>query len=243
MLGQIESGMRVVEVGCGTGWGVTLPLLRAGVDVAGVDLDEPSITAGQGIFSEHDAPPAALRAVDLRDLDGRYDAVIASELLEHLGDRELREMLETIRVKLNPGGLLLVTTPNGYGWFELDAAVWRWARLDLLIERTRLAPALRRLKQLVVSGATTSPVPNTLSSSPHVRRFTLSGLSRWLTAAGFEVTDARGSVMCCGPLTELLCGGSRRVERANARLGRRFPRVSSGFYVAARAGDSAMPIT
>jgi SAM-dependent methyltransferase len=237
MLGHIPRSARVVEVGCGTGWHVTLPLLQAGVDIRGSDLDEASIAHGRRAFQREGADPGALSACDVRDLPGSFDVVIASELFEHLDDDELAEMLEIVRGRLTDGGLLLVTVPNGYGWFELDAFLWHRARLGRLVQLTRLGSIIRRLKTLVVSGATHAREPNTLSSCPHARRFTLRDLQGRLRRAGFEVEDARGSVMFCGPFTNLVFGGARRVQRVNARLARRLPGFASGFYVAARVHD------
>ena len=51
--------------------------------------------------------------------------------------------------------------------------------------------------------------------------------------AGFEVTEARGAILFCGPFTDLAFSGLPRVMTANKRLGRRLPRVASDFYIAA----------
>ena len=47
-----------------------------------------------------------------------------SEVLEHLHDDELDALLGEVRSRLAPGGRLLVTVPNGYGWFEMEHFFW-----------------------------------------------------------------------------------------------------------------------
>lgn len=241
ILGHIPAGGRVVEVGCGTGWGVTIPTLLSGASIVGVDLDESSIAYGRQLLLREGADERSLIACDLRDLPEQFDVAIASELLEHLHDHELREMLRTIRSKLKPCGTLLVTVPNGYGWYELEALVWRRTGIGRVIDLLRIKSLLRRLKLLLVSGAPFTVVPTTLSACPHVRRFTLRGLMRHLQREGFEVVETRGSVMFCGPFSDMLFGGARGVQRANVRLGRRYPHSSAGFYVAARARPAGNP--
>lgn len=234
MLGHIPPAARVAEVGCGTGWGVTLPLSLAGRNVVGLDLDEASIAYGRGVFRREGVDEARLMAEDLSGVPGELDLCIASELLEHLADPELEQMLMTVRAKLRPGGVVLVTVPNGYGWYELEAMLWRRTGLGRLIRKSGLGFVIRRLRRPFVDGATWSDVPNTLSGCPHVQRFTLRTLVQKLGAAGFETIDARGSVMFCGPFSELIFAGARSAQRLNERLAVRFPRISSGFYVAAR---------
>jgi 2-polyprenyl-3-methyl-5-hydroxy-6-metoxy-1,4-benzoquinol methylase len=241
MRSHIPPSARVLEIGCGTGWHVTLPLLQSGLDVTGADLDEESIAYGRAAFRRQGADENALQARDARDLAGSFDVIIASELLEHLDDTGLREMLAVITSKLTEGGRLLVTVPSGYGWFELDSFLWNRTPLGRVFTRTRLSAVIRRLKTLIVSGATRNREPNTLSACPHAQRFTLRDLIRRLGEAGFVVEDARGSVMFCGPLTNLMFAGSRTLQRVNVRLALRFPAISSGFYVAARATEAAEP--
>ena len=72
-------------------------------------------------------------------MPGQFDAVIASEILEHLDDEELRDSLAVIHEKLKPGGKLLVTTPNGYSLFELENLLWYRTGVDRLYRRLRSA--------------------------------------------------------------------------------------------------------
>jgi SAM-dependent methyltransferase len=226
---------RAVEFGCGTGRLITLPLRAWGYDVTGVDLDELSIEHGRALLTEAGLDPDALQATDLAELPGPFDAVIASEILEHLDDDELRGSLALIHERLVPGGKLLVTTPNGYGLFELENLLWYRTGIDRLYRRASsgaLAGRLRGLKARHAEWSETAE-PMTLADSPHKQRFTWRSIHRILDRAGFEVVDARGAILFCGPFTDLAFSGLPRVMAANKKLGRRLPRVASDYYIAA----------
>jgi SAM-dependent methyltransferase len=233
--GHLRPQDRTVEFGCGTGRLITLPLRVWGYDVVGVDLDERSIEHGRGLLREAGLDPEALRTVDLRDLSGPFDAVIASEILEHLDDEELRASLELIREQLVRGGKLLVTTPNGYSLFELENLLWYRTGVDRLYRRLRSGRLAGRLRRLKAAHADWSEEdePMTLADSPHKQRFTWHGIHRILTEAGFDVVEARGATLFCGPFSDVAFSGLPRVMALNKRLGRRFPRAASDFYLAA----------
>ena len=226
---------RAVEFGCGTGRLITLPLRAWGYDVTGVDLDEPSIEHGRTLLREAGLDPEALQAVDLRELPGPFHAVIASEILEHLDDDELKDSLELVRERLVPGGKLLVTTPGGYSLFELESLLWYRTGVDRLYRRLRAKGSLNRLRRLKASRADWSEeqAPMTLADSPHKQRFTWRSIHGILDRAGFEVTDARGATLFCGPFTDIMFSGLPRVMTVNKTLGERFPRLASDYYLAA----------
>jgi SAM-dependent methyltransferase len=226
---------RVVEFGCGTGRLITLPLRAWGYDVTGVDLDERSIEHGRELLREANLDENALQAIDLEELPGPFDAVIASEILEHLDDDELRESLALIHDRLVPGGKLLVTTPNGYSLFELENLLWYRTGIDRLYRRARSGGLAGRLKRLKARHAEWSEAaePMTLADSPHKQRFTWRSIHGILDRAGFDVVDARGAILFCGPFTDLAFSGLPRVMALNKRLGRRLPRFASDYYIAA----------
>ncbi len=225
---------RVLEFGCGTGYMLTLPLLTWGYDAHGVDLDAASIARGQAILSAAGESPEALQTIDLRDVAGPFDAIIASEILEHLDDSTLEEALALIRERLGPRGLLLVTVPNGYGWFELEAFLWNRTPLGRLFRWGPVQGLLHRLRDRITHGYLDAAHPSTVADSPHVRRFTLRSVRATLERAGFAVESTRGSVAFCGPFSNALLTGVEPFMRWNARLGDRCPSLAAGFYVAAR---------
>ena len=228
-------GSRVLEIGCGTGWGVALPLLLSGIDVVGSDLDAESVARGQEIMSSYGIDgTAVLFERDAAEMYGEFDIVILSEVMEHLTNATRDQVLKVVAAKLAAGGTLLITTPNGYGWFELEQAIWTKLGFRSLVAKLRLGRKLTPLRKRVGGDGWTSSHPNTLSSSPHVQRFTLRGLVRTMEESGFEVVEARGSSFFAGPFTASLFSGVSWFGRMNQRLGVAFPRVAADFYVAAR---------
>jgi SAM-dependent methyltransferase len=231
---RLQPADRVVEFGCGTGYMLTLPLRAWGYDVRGVDLDAASVARGREILIAAGQPRDVLQAVGLQDVEGALNIVIASEVLEHLDDAALAEALALIHERLPPGGLLLVTTPNGYGWFELEAGLWQRTPLGWLVRLGPVRGLLYRMRRRLAGAYVDAAHPSTAADSPHLRRFTLGSLHRTLASAGFTVESATGSVMFCGPFSHALLTGVEPFMRWNARLGDRFPALAAGFYVAAR---------
>lgn len=101
-------GGRLLDVGCGAGTFLRAAA-RAGWEAEGVEVSEPAAehnrAAGFEVFNGELA--------EARYPEGRFDVVIASEVLEHVA--EPREMLREILRVMRPGGLLWATTPNGRG--------------------------------------------------------------------------------------------------------------------------------
>jgi SAM-dependent methyltransferase len=230
----LRASDRIAEIGCGTGYRITYPLRVWGFDSVGLDLDESSIHYGRQLFARAGIAPDALLNQRVEELPGEFDVFIASEVLEHVRDGELEQLLQVLWQKLRPGGWLLVTVPNGYGWFEIEAFVWWKLRVGLIMKYTGLAFCISRLKDKIVSGPGYDPIASTLANSPHVQRFTLATIQGRLRRAGFAIEEARGSVGVSGPFSETFLSGAKRIEALNERIGRSLGRFAAGFWIAAR---------
>lgn len=238
----LKPGDTVVELGCGTGSMITIPLALAGVAITGLDTDTASVEFGRGLLRNAGLAPETLRADGVGSLDFSPDVIVLSEVLEHVPAPEAAVLLSGLRQVLRPGGLLLVTVPNGWGWFELES--WLWFRLGLgpLVERLRLADAIRAAKRRLAGPRIEEHyhfMPSTLSPSPHVRRFTLGRVRKELERAGFRVLEAEGSVLFSGPFSNLLFTGLTPVMSLNLRLGRLLRPLAAGFLLACRAQEAA----
>ena len=104
-------GGSLLDIGCASRYGrpdwLHGLLSKEVSDVVGIDINDTTI---ETLKSEgYDA-----RLGDARDfdLDRKFDVVFAGELIEHLDD--VRGFLGSVRRHLNPGGRLVLTTPNAF---------------------------------------------------------------------------------------------------------------------------------
>jgi SAM-dependent methyltransferase len=106
---DVPAGRRVLEIGCNPGQ-FTEILVQAGHRVWGIDLhpeDRSALWARLGV----EVRRANLEEEALPFGEASFDAVVFSEVLEHLGRSPLAALEEILRV-LVPGGLLVLSTPN-----------------------------------------------------------------------------------------------------------------------------------
>ena len=97
------SGARILDLGCAGGR--LLDCLPQGVEYTGVDVSTPSIEAGRARYGERARFIASdARTVDVSELAGRADIVLAIALLHHLDDEGAAAVVETADRHLRPGG-------------------------------------------------------------------------------------------------------------------------------------------
>lgn len=228
----IPDGASVLEVGCGTGYMITMPLLVSGVDARGLDLDARGIAYAQEIARLTGLDPDRFESTDLAAVEREFDVVVLSEVLEHQTDEDCAALLGLVHSRLSKGGLLLVTVPNGRGWFERESWAWRHG-LGRAIAVLRIDVALWHVRRLLVGDYTDAAFPSAVDSSPHLQRFSIDSIARMIESAGFTVQERTGTVLVAGPVSNMLVTGIAPLMRWNCRLGARFPARASGFMVAA----------
>jgi 2-polyprenyl-6-hydroxyphenyl methylase / 3-demethylubiquinone-9 3-methyltransferase len=98
----------ILDIGCGGGI-VCEPLARLGAEVTGADADANAITAAKA--------HAAQGGLDIRYLDspaedikGRFDVVLALEIIEHVEDPAA--FVQSVSKLVKPGGLAIFSTLN-----------------------------------------------------------------------------------------------------------------------------------
>lgn len=106
---HVGGATEVLDVGCGLGEMVAfLADELAHAHFTGVDFSPGAIESCRRRLPTH---RWAVADVVTDDLAGSYDAVVCSELLEHLDEPETA--LARIARSLKPGGTIVVTVPNG----------------------------------------------------------------------------------------------------------------------------------
>lgn len=225
----------LIELGCGTGYMITLPLAKQGFSIRGFDFDEKSIEYGKNIFKSEGLDDSHLSSSDITSLNISGDIIILSEVIEHLKDDEIKKLLLNIQSRLKENGRLLITVPNGYGWFEFESFIWNKMRMGRFLEAIGIVEIILQIKKLFWGNAMRQPPhPSTLSDSPHIQRFTLPGIKKILMNRGFEIIETTGSVLFAGPFSNLLFHGVKTFMRLNCLLGGLLPSRAAGFYIACR---------
>jgi O-antigen biosynthesis protein len=104
---QFARSKRVLDVGCGTGYGAW-HLSGVAASVVGIDISRQAIRLAKSKYPS--LQYAVMDAHDLEFEDSTFDLVVSTENFEHLADqyRHLREL----RRVLVPGGLCFIATPN-----------------------------------------------------------------------------------------------------------------------------------
>lgn len=105
---QLGPGIRVLEVGCGTGL-FTEMFAATGAQLIAVDISPDLLVRAQA----RNLPPEQVQFLEKRfeacEVDGPFDAVIGSSILHHL---EIEPALRKIYNLLKPGGVLSFAEPN-----------------------------------------------------------------------------------------------------------------------------------
>jgi 2-polyprenyl-6-hydroxyphenyl methylase / 3-demethylubiquinone-9 3-methyltransferase len=104
-------GLEVADIGCGGGI-LSEPMTRLGARVTGIDPVAESIGIARAHARGAGLSIAYLNATaeDLAREGRTFDAIVASEVVEHVAD--LDSFLGTCRALVKPGGLLILSTLN-----------------------------------------------------------------------------------------------------------------------------------
>ncbi len=111
----------MLDLGCGEGRHVHGLHMHGWLDVVGVDMDEPSLQKareGLAMLPERDAHDPHTTGFSVGDAaalayeDDSFDAIICSEVLEHLPD--YNAALAEMRRVLKPDGRLCITVPHAW---------------------------------------------------------------------------------------------------------------------------------
>ena len=110
--GKLTPQARILDVGCGNGV-ISRHLGKLGYNVLGIDVSAKTIETARSLTELPNVRFEQKSAEELVASGETYDAVICSEVLEHLSDPG--SLLNVLYQSLAPNGKLIVTVPNGQG--------------------------------------------------------------------------------------------------------------------------------
>lgn len=108
----LQPGMRVLDIGCGWGEALKHAAERYGVSGVGVTISREQAAFARGLCA---GLPIEIRVQDYREVDDSFDRIFSVGMFEHVGRRNYRRYLQTVRRCLRAdaatgGGLFLLHT-------------------------------------------------------------------------------------------------------------------------------------
>lgn len=220
---QLPPSGEVLDIGCGNGI-ITRAIGQLGYRVKGIDVSAKTIAAARAANTLSNVSFEVVAAGELQPEPKKYDAVICSEVLEHLLTPSL--LLGTIHTSLKDAGILVVTVPNGRGPRELLVT-----RPVQSLQKSngvgwRLMSSIKSL--LGYRGVTAQSNADDLR---HIQFFTMRSLRGLAEATGFTIDRivASNFIEQVFPFS-LLAKRNKRLQEIDSRLADKLPLfLTSGF--------------
>ncbi|MBS0343074.1 MAG: class I SAM-dependent methyltransferase [Proteobacteria bacterium] len=105
----LQPGQRVLEIGCG--WGaLAVDLARAhGIELTGITLSQRQLEHARAqVLKANVQARVDLRLQDYREVQGQFDRIVSIEMIEAVGEAYWPRYFQTLRERLNPGGLAVL---------------------------------------------------------------------------------------------------------------------------------------
>lgn len=104
---QLKSGDRVLDIGCGWGGFAKFAAEKYGAKVTGITLSKEQLAYAKEFTKGLDVD---LRLQDYRDLNDTFDKILVCGMIEHVGYKNYREIMEVVNKNLADDGLFLLHT-------------------------------------------------------------------------------------------------------------------------------------
>jgi ubiquinone/menaquinone biosynthesis C-methylase UbiE len=177
-----KPGATILDIGCGNG-NMARGVGSLGYAVHGIDFSEAAIGYAKSKNTLPNVQFSVQRAEDLAATQ-HFDAVICSEVLEHLQHPSL--LMETISRILKPAGVLVATVPNGKGPRELLVT-----RPVQALSKTWMGKVIGTSKKIL--GYADATVQSQSEDLTHIQFFSRSAFSSLIGSAGFDLLRFRHS--------------------------------------------------
>ena len=102
---DLRTDQTVLEIGCGWGGFAEFAAKEVGAKVTGITISQAQYDyARKRLFEQGLAEKAAIKLIDYRDVDGRFDRVASIEMFEAVGEEYWPTYFGKIHDVLSPGG-------------------------------------------------------------------------------------------------------------------------------------------
>lgn len=222
----LKKGDRVLDVGCGRGFYVNSISCLEGVEVVGVDLNKEYLNQAKKLIKKNNVQLEVADVTKLPFEDNSFDKVIASEILEHLGDDNLA-LKEIYRV-MKPGAIIIATVPNQNYPFFWDPINWTlekflnkhipsniWWLAGIWADHDHLYTEDGLKKTFVESGFIIDSLYKTTKYSLPFSHFLLYGIGKNLVEKGVLKSFNRFDSQEPGALNNFLLWPIRAIDRLN----------------------------
>jgi len=208
--------IKILDIGCGTGIGTTFPIACLSYPIIGVDIDRNSIDYARKMNIYSNASFECGLLEELTHLAG-FDVIICSEVLEHVSGP--KEFLLLLKNRLKPEGIIILTVPNGYGWFELEKFVYEKLGLKFLFNLLDQIIHVRR----IFHSKKSLPMITLNNKDKHLQRFTYKRLKLLFEETGLnKIKESRAGIFG-GQISEILLGWCKLLLKLNNWLGDKAP--------------------
>lgn len=109
---QFIKGKKVLDAGCGLGYGSRSLNALGAKEVLGVDISKEAVEYARLTYGNNAVSFINADVEELPFFEEKFDAIVAFEILEHLQDQI--SFLRGVKSNLKTDGIFLVSTPNKY---------------------------------------------------------------------------------------------------------------------------------
>ena len=106
----LQSGMKVLDIGCGWGSFAKYAAEKYRVNVVGITVSKEQVELARTLCA---GLPVEIRLQDYRDVNEKFDSIVSVGMIEHVGYKNYRTYMEVVHRCLNENGLFLLHTIGG----------------------------------------------------------------------------------------------------------------------------------
>lgn len=106
---ELVKNKKVLDIACGEGYGSNL-LAKNAAHVTGVDINNDVVKLATGKYQKQKLEFFTGTVENIPAADKQFEVVVSFETLEHIADH--KKMMDEIKRVLQPGGLLIISTPD-----------------------------------------------------------------------------------------------------------------------------------